>query len=191
VAYNSGQVGQWGMGWEVLDRPSHRAVGMTGGSRAALFLYPDDGVGVVVLTNLSGAAPEDLIDEIAALYVPGMKLAGVAALRAALEAQGFDDAPAVLTRLRREDPTFQPAELELNDWGYRLLTTGRPRQALAVMKICAQLYPASGNAFDSLAEAYQVNGDHPRAIENYRRSLALDPRNTNAVKRLQTLEGPS
>jgi CubicO group peptidase (beta-lactamase class C family) len=188
VAYNNGQVGQWGMGWEVKQRPDRRVVDMTGGSRAAMFLYPDDNVGVVILTNLSGAAPEDQIDQIAALYIPGMKLTGVAALRAALQAEGFDDTPAVFTRLRRQDPTFKLAELELNDWGYRLLTTGKPRPALAVMKLCAELYPVSGNAFDSLAEAYQVNGDRPRAIENYRRSLALDPKNANAVTRLKALE---
>ena len=189
--YNNGQLGQWGMGWEVLQRPAHRAVGMTGGSRAAVFLYPDDGVGVVILTNLSGAAPEDLIDEIAALYIPGMKLDGVAALRAALESEGFDHAPTVLARLQRENPAFKSAELELNDWGYRLLTTGKPKQALAVLKIGAELYPASGNAFDSLAEAYQVNGDRVRATDNYRRSLALDPKNTNAVQRLKNLEAAS
>jgi CubicO group peptidase (beta-lactamase class C family) len=188
VAYTNGQVGQWGMGWEVKQRPDRRVVDMTGGSRAAMFLYPDDGVGVVILTNLSGAAPEDLIDQIAALYIPGMKLTGVAALRAALEAQGFDDAPAVLARLQREDPAFKPTELELNDWGYRLLTSGKPKQALAVMKIGVALYPESGNAYDSLAEAYQVNGDRAQTVENYRRSLGLDPKNANAAARLKKLE---
>jgi CubicO group peptidase (beta-lactamase class C family) len=191
IAFNDGRLGQWGMGWEVKPRAEHRVVDMTGGSRAAMFLYPDDQVGVVILTNLSGAAPEDLIDEIAALYIPGMTLTGVPALRAALEAQGFDDAPAVLARLRREDPGFKLEEAELNDWGYRLLTNGRPKQALAVLKLGADLYPSSGNAFDSLAEAYQVNGDRTRAIENYRRSLTLDPKNANAVQRLKVLEAPA
>ncbi|WP_082585001.1 serine hydrolase domain-containing protein [Caulobacter sp. Root655] len=191
VAFNNGQAGQWGMGWVVMPRPDHPAVGMTGGSRAAMRLYPQDGVGVVILTNLSGATPEDLIDEIAALYIPSMKLTGVSGLRAALRARGFENAPAVLAELRRQDPGFKPAELELNDWGYRLLTTGKSKEGLAVLKIGAELYPDSGNAFDSLAEAYQVNGDRAEAIRNYRRSLELDPKNTNAAGRLKALETPA
>jgi CubicO group peptidase (beta-lactamase class C family) len=191
VAYNDGRLGQWGMGWTVLNRPEHRAVGMTGGSRAAMFVYPEDGVGVVILTNLSGSAPEDLVDEVAAAFIPGMKLTGVAALRAGLEARGFDTLPTVVAELRRQDPDFKPEEAELNDWGYRLLTNGKPQAALSVLKLGAELYPASGNAFDSLAEAYAVNGDKVRAIENYRRSLQLDPKNTNATRRLEKLGAPA
>ena len=191
AAYNDGRLGQWGMGWTVLNRPEHRAVGMTGGSRAAMFLYPEDGVGVVILTNLSGSAPEDLVDEVAAAFIPGMKLTGVAALRAGLEARGFDTLPTVVAELRRQDRDFKPEEGELNDWGYRLLTTGKPQAALSVLKLGAELYPASGNAFDSLAEAYDVNGDKARAIENYRRSLQLDPKNTNATRRLEKLGAPA
>jgi len=188
AAYSNGKLGQWGMGWIVQDRPRHRAVGMTGGSRAAMFLYPEDGVGIVILTNLAGGTPEDLMDEIAAIYIPGMKLTGVAALRAALDKQGFDDPAAVLAGLRREDPAFKPDEHELNDWGYRLLGFGKPKQALAVLRIGAELYPDSGNAFDSLADAWEVNGDREQAIRGYRRALELDPKNANAAKRLKALE---
>jgi hypothetical protein len=37
---------------------------MTGGRRAAVFLHPKQRVGVVILTNLTGAFPENMIDEI-------------------------------------------------------------------------------------------------------------------------------
>lgn len=185
--FNSGQPGQWGIGWVVYDRPGHRAVGMTGGSRAAMILYPDDGVGVVILTNLSGSAPEDFIDEVGAVYVPGMKLQGVAALRARLEAEGYDRLPAVLADLRRQDPGFRLDEHELNDWAYRVMSFGRPRDALPLFRLNAELYPASGNVFDSLGEAYKVNGDRGQAVANYRRSLALDPSNDNARRQLESL----
>lgn len=190
ATFSNGQPGQWGMGWLVLNRSEHRAVSMTGGGRSAMFLYPDDRVGVVILTTLSGAAPEDLIDQVATIFIPGMRLTGVAALRAGLEAQGFDNLPAVVAELRRQDPNFRPDENELNDWGYRLLSYGKPQAALSVLKLGAELYPASGNAYDSLADAYDVNGDRARAIENYRRSLQLDPKNSNATRRLEKLGAP-
>jgi len=189
VPYTDGQLGQWGLGWLVLERPDRLVVGMTGGSRNAVYLYPDDGVGVTILGNLAGSTPEDVIDEIAQGYVPGMRLTGVAALRAALAGQPTSAFAGVIARQRR-DPAFKSAEHELNDWGYRLLAFGEPAKALAVLALTADLYPGSGNAQDSLAEAHAANGDKAAAIVHYRRSLALDPGNTNAVKRLKALEAP-
>lgn len=188
VAFTSGQNGQWGMGWLVLDRPAHRAVAMTGGSRSAVYLYPDDKVGVVILTNLAGSTPEDLVDEIAQGFIPGMTLTGVAALRAALTGQEGGDPSASVAAFRAAHPGFRADEHALNDWGYRLLAFGKPRSALAVLKLTADLYPASGNAFDSLGEAYATNGDKASAIDAYRRSLALDPSNKNAEAWLKRLE---
>lgn len=190
VAYSDGKPGQWGMGWLVLDRPTHRAVAMTGGSRSAVYLYPDDGVGIVILTNLAGSTPEDLIDEIAQGFIPGMTLTGVAALRAALTGQEGAEPAAAVAAFRATHPGFTADEHELNDWGYRLLGFGKPRSALAVLKLTTDLYPTSANAFDSLGEAYAANGDTVAAIGAYRRSLALDPTNKNAAGWLQRLEKP-
>jgi CubicO group peptidase (beta-lactamase class C family) len=188
AAFNSGQLGQWALGWTVINRPVHRAVGMTGGGRAAFYLYPDDDVAVVILTNLAGSAPEELIDKVASYYIPGMQLFGISALRVELERRGYENAPAVVAELMKKDATFQLPELEMNDWGYRLLTNGKPKQALEIFKLIVSLYPESGNAYDSLADGYDVNGDRALAIQNYKRSLELDPKNTNAVKRLKKLE---
>ncbi|MBO9547225.1 MAG: serine hydrolase [Caulobacter sp.] len=188
VTYTDGKVGQWGMGWLVMDRPAHRAVAMTGGSRSAMYLYPDDKVGVVVLTNLGGSAPEDLVDEIAQGFIPGMTLTGVSALRATLAGQEKADPAATVTAFRKANPGFKADEHELNDWGYRLMAFGKPRSALAVLKLTADLNPTSGNAFDSLGEAYAANSDTTSAITAYERSLLLDPTNKNAVQWLEKLK---
>jgi Tfp pilus assembly protein PilF len=49
------------------------------------------------------------------------------------------------------------------------------------------MYPKSYNTYDSLAEAYMDNGSRNLAIENYRKSLALNPQNTNATEKLKEL----
>jgi D-alanyl-D-alanine-carboxypeptidase/D-alanyl-D-alanine-endopeptidase len=49
------------------------------------------------------------------------------------------------------------------------------------------MYPNSFNTYDSLAEAYMERGDREAAIQNYRKSLALNPDNTNAVQMLKKL----
>ncbi len=188
VAFNDGKKGQWGMGWLVLERSDRRVVGMTGGSRSAMYLYPDDKVGVVILTNLAGSTPEDLVDEIVQGFIPGMTLTGVPALRVALTGQERADPAATVAAFRAANSGFTADEHELNDWGYRLLAFGKPRSALAVLKLTADLHPTSGNAFDSLGEAYAANGDKASAIAAYDRSLVLDPANKNAVQWLAKLK---
>ena len=67
---NSGADGSWAAGWPVLQSSPHRQVAGIGGARAAFVVYPDDGLAIVVLTNLVGANPERFIPKIAALYQP-------------------------------------------------------------------------------------------------------------------------
>lgn len=69
-----------------------------------------------------------------------------------------------------------------------MLRRGKPAQAIAVFKLVVSLYPTSGNAYDSLADGYEVIDQPDLAIANHRRSLELDPKNTNAVDRLKVLE---
>ena len=187
VAFNSGERGQWGLGWIVLPRGDGRAVGMTGGGRAAFFYYPEQDLGVAILTNLAGAFPEDFVDRIASIYAPGLKLSGVPALRIALEENGYRNAQAAAAAIAARDPGLRWNEHELNDWGYRLLSTGRAKQALEVLGLVASLFPESGNAWDSLAEAEAANGDIPSALAHYRKSLELDPGNNHARKQIEKL----
>jgi Flp pilus assembly protein TadD len=59
--------------------------------------------------------------------------------------------------------------------------------AIELFRLNVELYPQSGNAYDSLGEAYMIAGDRDLAIENYRRSMELDPANENAVEKLREL----
>ena len=59
----------WALGWPVSVRPKHPAVAAIGGGRSGLFVYPEDDLAVVILTNLQGAEPEAFIDQVAAFYL--------------------------------------------------------------------------------------------------------------------------
>lgn len=65
---NSGADGDWAMGWPVLATAPRRQVAGIGGNRAAFIVYPDDGLAIIVLTNLVGGNPERLIPQIAEIY---------------------------------------------------------------------------------------------------------------------------
>ncbi|WP_172448482.1 serine hydrolase domain-containing protein [Caulobacter mirabilis] len=62
----------YGLGWPSIRRADHPAVTPVGGARAAVFIYPEDDLTIVVLTNLMGASPEKFVDKIASLYIPGL-----------------------------------------------------------------------------------------------------------------------
>lgn len=188
--YNDGAPTQWALGWVTKPRPGHNAIIATGGSRAAFFVYPEDDLAVVVLTNLAGAFPEEFIDELAGFYVPAIPDSDpVTALRVRLRERGFEHAAEVYSELKQKNSNFRPSEVDLNDWAYRMLNGGgKPKQALEIFKLNAFLYPDSANVYDSLAEAFEANGDREQAVKNYKRSLELDPNNKNAARRLRQLD---
>ena len=79
-------------------------------------------------------------------------------------------------------------ENEVNSIGYFLLyDPGKKDAALEFLKMNAMEFPNSANAFDSLGEAYMENGDSKKAIENYKKSIQLNPGNDNAKKMIEKL----
>jgi tetratricopeptide (TPR) repeat protein len=79
-------------------------------------------------------------------------------------------------------------EATLNTLGYEQQQAGHLDDAIALFKLNVEMYPASANAYDSRAEAYMLKGDRRQAIQSYRKSLALDPKSTNAVRMLEKLD---
>jgi CubicO group peptidase (beta-lactamase class C family) len=69
----------------------------------------------------------------------------------------------------------------LNNFGYDLLTKGRIKESLAVLKLAVDEFPGSANTLDSYAEALITNGQYELAIEYYQKILTLEPNNKNAI----------
>lgn len=94
--------------------------------------------------------------------------------------------------LLESDPQSPAAsERGLNTLGYQLLGQDRLDDALAVFKLCIELYPESANAHDSRGEALMKTGQIDEAIASYRRSLELDPGNTRARDMIAKMERES
>jgi Tfp pilus assembly protein PilF len=86
------------------------------------------------------------------------------------------------------DPSaYDFAENEFIGLGYRLLSMKKFKEAIEIFKLSVEAYPQSYNTYDSLAEAYMDHGDRDLAIQNYRKSLELNPANANGTKMLQKL----
>src|SRR6202008_1173343 len=78
-------------------------------------------------------------------------------------------------------------EDELNTLGYQLLGSKQLKGAIQLFQLKVEVYPESFTTYDSLGEAYRANGDKELASKNYRKSLELNPKNTNAVEMLKKL----
>ena len=79
------------------------------------------------------------------------------------------------------------SEAQMNRLGYDLLQVNRVKDAIEVFKLNVEDYPQSSNTYDSLGEAYAVDGNKELAIKNYQHSLELDPQNANGAERLKKL----
>ncbi len=191
---NDGKRAPWALGWPSIGGEAHRAVAGIGGARSAFYVYPDDDLAVIILSNLAGAQPEQLIDAVAGFYLPALRQQrggahAVQLLRQELNNTGYAGVADKLAAIRRRHGLPDPSENDLNAWGYRLLARQQPKQAVAVLQLAVQLNPRSANGHDSLAEAYEADGATALAVTHYRRSLELDPGNTHATERLRSLAG--
>ena len=73
--------------------------------------------------------------------------------------------------------------------GHTLLRAGKIEDAIAVFKVNVHLYPQASSAYSSLGEAYVAAAQKDLAIENYEKSLQLEPGDQNARAALAKLKG--
>jgi imidazolonepropionase-like amidohydrolase len=113
---------------------------------------------------------------------------GSAVLRSLAASRGTSAVVEMLRRLHQTRPEATlSGEETLNQLGYELL--GRDGEAaVAIFRLNTELYPKSGNAYDSLGEAYLTLGDKPRARESYARALEVQPDYVNAEAARKLLE---
>lgn len=109
-------------------------------------------------------------------------------LRKTIAAEGIEAAVQNYRELRRKNALFYDfSERELNNLGYEMLFSNRPKEAVELFKLNSEMYPQSSNAFDSLGEAYATVKDREAAVKSYRKALELNPQNSNAAEALKKL----
>lgn len=180
-----------------LDEHNPGQFGHTGGNegfQSVLIMLSESGQGVAIMANSNNLykMEEYLIDSIAKEYrwsyiPPVQPAANVLAIVA--NAKGTQQGTKAYMGLKKTSPSgYVFSEGDLNEFGYELLKAKKMDEALEVFKLNVEEYPKSSNVFDSLGEAYMGAGKTDLAIQNYERSLELDPKNKNGAAILVKLK---
>jgi CubicO group peptidase (beta-lactamase class C family) len=182
----------YGLGFELhegTDRFGHG--GWNEGYTSTLIAFADSGSGVAIMAN-SDNGPL-LFERIAAsiaeeygwksfthrLQSPLMMVDLLARIR------GGEAVVAWYEGMRAEGQRLPPPLL--TKIAYGLLLSGKHADAVKVLEAQIKYFPEDAEAHDSLGEGYSKGGRKQEAIASYKKALALDPQNSNAVKMLEKL----
>ncbi len=181
-----------GLGWHTMVFDDTEIVwhnGGTGGYRTFAGFIKGGDKGVVVLSNSNTGVddigihilhPESPLNEI--------KPSIATKIQKVIDEEGVEAGLKAYSGLKKNRASkFDFGENELNRLGYRYLRGKEMEKALAVFKLNTEAYPNSSNVYDSYGEAFKENGDKEKAIENYSKSVELNPANQNAIEILKEL----
>ena len=181
-----------GLGWHINKDGDEKVIwhnGGTGGYRAFAGFSPDKKMGVVLLTNST-----ESVDDIGFhLLHPSSKLRAKkphisAVLRQNIDQKNLKAAMKAYEKIQeKSQKDYDFSEGPLNTLGYHYLRQENVEAALAIFKINTENHPKSSNVWDSYAEALMEDGQKDAAIENYSKSLELNPANQNAIDMLKKL----
>lgn len=105
--------------------------------------------------------------------------------------EGIEAAVREFRRLRRDGAgDVDLSESAVNAFAYQLLRMPRVEDALRFFQLNVESFPDSANVYDSLAEAYVLQGDKVRGLENYREALKREPDNDYVKARIDELDTP-
>ncbi|GAB4050948.1 serine hydrolase [Spirosoma litoris] len=94
----------------------------------------------------------------------------------------------------KNDKAYNVDEGDINSLGYELMRDGKLTESINVFTLNVESYPKSFNVYDSRGEAYMTAGNKAAAIQDYKKSVELNPRNTNGFDKLkelgETIEAP-
>jgi CubicO group peptidase (beta-lactamase class C family) len=190
----------WGLGWGL----QHTDVGDSfwhwgdnnGDTQCYVVAFPKQKVGLVVFTdsgNGHAIIPEIIKEAIGGQhpaiswlnYDPYNSPARV--LFKEIMARGLDAIKDYRER-RKSLGANALKESQMNTIGYVLLRQKKISEAIEIFKLNVEDFPQSSNVYDSLGEAYMINGDKELAIKNYQKSIELNPKNQNGIEMLKKLQ---
>ncbi len=189
----------YGYGWEISKmsigntKEQLKTIGHGGsinGFNTKITRIPSEQSLILLLNNTGGAPLYDMTTAIIGiLYDKPYTLPKRSLAFSLLEVIENDGISSALLNYKemKESGDYHLNENEMNLSGYQLLQSGKAAAAASVFKLNTEAFTNSFNTYDSYGEALMVLGDTIQAIENYKKSVQLNPDNENGIKILKGL----
>lgn len=97
------------------------------------------------------------------------------------------DSALVLYRTLKQGDSTSVSESLLNSAGYLLLGQGRTADVIRIFQENVRVYPASGNVYDSLGDAFIAAKNGAAALDAFTRAARIDPKNAHARRLVDSL----
>lgn len=181
-----------GLGWITSDIEGEEVIwhdGGTSGYMSFMGFTKDGKKGVVVLTNSTGF-PDDIGFHI---FNPDYALANpkpsiALKINKLLKEKGLESTIQIFADLlKNHADDYNFSENEFVNTGYSFIGKGKTEEAVAIFKMYIAAHPEAWNAYDCYGDALKANSETAKAIESYRKSLELNPENTNGINMLKEL----
>lgn len=115
-----------------------------------------------------------------------IRLMNLIPLAALIEGKSIDEVSVISSEFKKGKASlYNVSETAVNDLGYGYVKANKEIEAFKIFELNTLLYPEAWNAFDSLGEQQLKLGRKKEGLENYRKSLLLNPENENARKILE------
>lgn len=109
-------------------------------------------------------------------------------LKQIIDDKGIGTIESDYTALKKNQSSkYNFSEDQLNQLGYHYLGNDNVDHAIAIFKVNVNAFPKSSNVYDSYGEALLKSGEKEKAIENYLKSVQLNPGNDGGIKVLNDL----
>lgn len=191
--------GDYGYGWSLVNKPLGSSMekvltvghdGVIDGFCALFTRIPTSKTSIILLSNIRRAPLNTMTKGIMGILYekaydfPKQSLAY--SLLDVIDKDGIDKGIEYFESTKN-DPAFYLEEDELNIISYRLLKSDRAKIAADVLKLGIVAFPEAFNLYDSYGEILMTLGKNKEAIENYKKSIQLNPANENGIKMLKKL----
>lgn len=183
---------EYGFFWQI-DGAEFMHNGGTKGTTLWLIVLPEYNAGFTVIFNSNGKTSGRLINRAANFIYNDLESYPKRSPYFELRKEMLVDTKAGIGYYHElkinhsEGYTFSNPS-SLNRIGYNLLQVDKITEAISVFELLVNEFPDSANSYDSLGEGYFMNEQYDLSLKNYRKSLALNPENGNAVAMMEKIE---
>ena len=104
-----------------------------------------------------------------------------------MSGEGIPAARKLLDNIKKDTLKYYLSEDEMNLLGYQFLWNNKDDQSHEVLRTNLDLFPSSWNSYDSYGEILLKMGKKDEAIQMYRKSIELNPKNESGKKILEQM----